>query len=432
MVALHPLDTQIIEIPFSKPERTGKLDRLVETDRGNFMVLDADESPEFETDSLVERNYGIAVLARDVVDPAYTVIVPQKVISHELLAEALETHDLNEDETWIYGSLLPQALLKRSLKIQVHLPPPGERAPVWFDCAFARKLQAITLPGFSCFTVGGLLEAALTLLDEFETIRLKDPTAASGEEQTIVASRQELDQFLLEKQRAFARRGGFAQHLAEYGYVVEANLIDVESWSFTLSTMPDQGFTSIGRLVDATVPQPDGSTMTEYGGTSVMTVRGDSEQLLDPGLPEVIPVDDPLRNGNETLHLHADEEIIRTAEIYIDALRGWEADDIVRTRANVDVLRGTLVHRNGEREEIVAAVEDSGRSGGASAAELMAARKLNESEEIDYAVYSTRHVFDPEQCKIYRRHLENIEDSVIFWDGVDASWGDKYVMFCSY
>src|SRR5690606_6944110 len=249
----------------------------------------------------------------------------------------------------------------------------------------------------------------------FETIRLKDPTAASGEDQTVIASREEFDQFLLEKQMAFANRGGFARRLAEYGYVVEANLIDVEAWSFTLSTMPDQEFTSIGRMVDATVPQPDGSTMIEYGGTSIMTVRGNSHRLLNLTLPEVIPVDDPLRSGNETLYLQADEQIVRTAEIYIDALRDWEADDIVRTRANVDVLRGTLVHRNGEREEIVAAVEDSGRSGGASAAELMAARKLNESEETNYAVYSTRHVFDPEQCKIYRRHLDNIEDSVIFW-----------------
>lgn len=425
MIALYPVGTQVLEQP-------GKPDRVVETERGNFLLLDAGESPEFETDSLVKRNYGIAELARDVVDPAYTVIVPQKVISHELMSKALETHDLHEDETWIYGCLLPKALLKRSLKIQVHLPPPSEHAPMWFDCAFAHKLQAITLPGFSCFTVRGLLEATLTLLDEFETIRLKDPTAASGEDQTVIASREEFDQFLLEKQMAFANRGGFARRLAEYGYVVEANLIDVEAWSFTLSTMPDQEFTSIGRMVDATVPQPDGSTMIEYGGTSIMTVRGNSHRLLNLTLPEVIPVDDPLRSGNETLYLQADEQIVRTAEIYIDALRDWEADDIVRTRANVDVLRGTLVHRNGEREEIVAAVEDSGRSGGASAAELMAARKLNESEETNYAVYSTRHVFDPEQCKIYRRHLDNIEDSVIFWDGVDASWGDKYVMFCSY
>ena len=409
------------------------LDMLRHTDKGDLLVLgDGGESPEFQTDSIYKRNHGIAQLARAIVDAAYTVLVPQKPMTREELRQVLEKHGLQEARTWIYGSVLPRALLNRSLKIQVHLPLPGDRTPDWFDVRFAEKLDPVTLPGYSCFTTEKLDNASMLLLDEYEDIRLKDPGAASGEEQTVIRHRAGLDRFLDEMGEKYQDQGGFESYLNEFGYVVEANLRELESWSYTLTSTPGHSFTSIGRLVESTVEQPDGSNLIEYGGTSVVTILGRSQRFGEIDLPPQIAIDDPLRVGEDQLSLTVDDAVIRVAERYIEALNDWEQDGIVRTRANVDVLKGTLVHRNGRQEGVVAAVEDSARAGGASPAELLAARHLLASNDCDYVVISSRHVFDADDCAAYRKHVGQSANGLILWDGVDASWGDKYVMFCTF
>ncbi|MDQ4075860.1 MAG: DUF3182 family protein [Chloroflexota bacterium] len=416
----------------SKVEQTPNwlqnLNRLAKTDRGDLLFLNlGQERLEILTDSVLKRNYEIARMARELVSPEYTVIMPQSAISTEGLSSERRKRGLHDRAIWVYGSILPRELLRRSTKIQVHPPLPGDDIPEWFDLEFPKRIQDTVLPGYSCFTGEKLTEATLSMLDEFAQVRLKNPRGASGEDQTVVASREALDRFLRQKQVQYESDGGFEQFLREYGYVVEANLSDVEAWSFTLTTTPRFNFTSIGRLLEAPARQPDGSVIMEYGGTSSVTIIGGPESFYDMGLPDEVIVDDPLRNQ---VVISPDDVVVSVAENHINAMREWEREGIVRTRANIDVLRGTLVYQNGERKRVTASVEDSGRAGGASPAELLSALELISSTDCNYVLHSTRHVFNREQAKVYKEYIDETEEGVIFWNGVDETWGGKYVLFC--
>ena len=411
---------------------------LTQTERGPLLVVDADdETPELQTDAIVRRNYAIGQIARQLVDPDYTVVVPQKVISRERLQAVLAERGVDENRAWVYGSVLPRRLILRSSKVQVHPTLPGDCVPAWFDPAFPVRLAGSALPGYSCFSLEALREAVHLLLKEFAAVRLKDPSGTSGEGQTKIGSEAALDRFLAQRQESWDENdrryaGNFAAYMRCYGYVVEANLSEAEPWSFTLTRTPGQAFTSFGRTVESPTRLPNGNVFMEYGGTSSLTVFGNSDGFSDKGLPDVMPVEDPLRSGEDQLLVGPDDEIVSVAEKHIGALQSWEADGAVRTRANVDVLKGALVYCDGTRETVVASVEDSGRAGGASPAELLSAVQLSTSTTYNHALHSTRHVFNRQQSAVYKAYFEAMDKGLILWDGHDRDWGDKFVFLCVY
>jgi hypothetical protein len=264
------------------------------------------------------------------------------------------------------------------------------------------------------------------MLDEYREVRLKDPNGASGVGQTTIGAVEEIDPALDAIAAGVRADCGtdLADYLATYGYVVEAEVEDVEAWSVTLTRAPDGHYSSFGRLLELTVDTEVQGAIRNYGGTSVVVVRGDPQALADLPADGVV-VDDPVVEGG-TLRLAPSAGIVDAAQRYIEGIRFWEADGAFETRANVDVNPGTLVTRDGARQRVTASVEESGRVGGASPAELLAIIALQADPDLPYAVCSTRHSFDS-AARAYAEYAATVPGSRVFWSDVDPGWDDRYV-----
>jgi hypothetical protein len=375
------------------------------------------------------RDRGITELCAQIAPPDHRVVITHSTEPLEDLGAHL-TPDGPVDDAgrplWIYGSTLPRELVERSSKVQVHEPLDGDEPPAWFDRRFPGHIRGTTVPGYSCFSPEALVRAVRDLLDTYVGVRLKDPNGNSGVGQSSVHGLDEIDREL-EAVAARVREGcgaDLADYLATHGYVVEAEIADVEAYSVTVTRTPDAHYSSFGRLLEPAVDTEDQGTIHAYGGTSVVVVRGDPEALAD--LPDDgVVVDDPVLDGG-TLRLAPTPGIVHAAQRYIEGIRLWEADGGFETRANVDVVTGTLVKRDGARQHITASVEESGRVGGASPAELLGILALRTDPDLRYAVRSTRHSFDA-AARTYARHAAGVPGSRVFWDGVDRGWDDKYV-----
>lgn len=374
------------------------------------------------------RDRGLVELCEEIAPDGYRVVIAHEAIATEDLCEVRPGSgpvDTDGTPLWIYGSTLPRALLERTSKVQVHEPFDGAEVPDWFDLEFPRYLRGTTVPGYSCFSVDSLADATRTLLEEFVTVRLKDPNGASGVGQWTVGSAEELEAVLTEVADEVGTGCAvqLAEYLAHYGYVVEAHVDDIEAWSVTATSTPDGCYSSVGRILETTVQLEARGTVPNYGGTSVVVVRGDPEALEQLPAAGVV-VDDPVRH--DRIRLAPPPGVIRAAQRFIEGMRGWEADGVIETRANVDVITGTLVRRDGSRQEIAASVEESGRVGGASSAELLGIRALRADATLSHSVHSSRHSFDSDAVA-YARHSATVPDSRVFWDGVDENWDGKYV-----
>lgn len=99
---------------------------------------------------------------------------------------------------------------------------------------------------------------------------------------------------------------------------------------------------------------------------------------------------------------------------------------MIETRANVDVISGTLTTRTGGQDEIIAAIEDSGRAGGASPAELLGILALRTDPTLTHVTRSTRHSFD-DTARAYADRVASIPGSRVFWSGIDHGFDGKFV-----
>ncbi|NMO92928.1 DUF3182 family protein [Actinomycetospora sp. TBRC 11914] len=375
------------------------------------------------------RDRGITELCAQIAPAGHRVVITHTTEPVEDLGARLTPDGPVDDggrPLWIYGSTLPRELIERSSKVQVHEPLPDDEAPAWFDRRFPRHIRGTTVPGYSCFSRDAVVRAVHDLLETYVGVRLKDPNGNSGVGQSSLHAVEEIDREL----GAVADRvregsgSGLAEYLATYGYVVEAEVADVEAYSVTVTRTPEEHYSSFGRLLEPTVATEDLGVINAYGGTSVVVVRGEPEALAQ--LPEDgVVVDDPVLAGG-TLRLSPTPGIVHAAQRYIEGIRLWEADGGFETRANVDVITGTLVKRSGARQHITASVEESGRVGGASPAELLGILALQADPDLPYAVRSTRHSFD-DAARTYARHASTVPGSRVFWDGVDEGWDGKYV-----
>jgi hypothetical protein len=390
------------------------------------LTLETNSISEGLPESARHRNEHIAQLCSQIVPKGIQVVVPQKQITTEELHSHLKQHGFARTSTWVYGSQLPEALIERSSKIQVHPIINADYAPDWFDTHFPECITETTPPGFSCFSLDDLRDAVGRILAIYQSARLKAPTATSGEDQIVVRSLAELEKILLNKANIHASEDvSFEEYVASHGYVVESNLENVKAWSATVTTLPSGTYASFGQQIELMVQQPDGSHTQIYGGTSSVTVRGDLQALLQ--LPaEGVLINDPVLS--QTIELRPNPAIIHAAQQHIAGMQRWEADGIYRTRANVDILTGDLVFRNGERRAVTVSVEDSGRAGGASPAELLGIKDLQTKPNLRYATRSSRHSFDPTQAKVYAEHTRNTPEGQVFWHEYDSFWQSTVFM----
>ena len=120
----------------------------------------------------------------------------------------------------LYGGVVPHLFVKTKAITHGLVDRDAERPPGW-STAFAERVREIVLPGYTVFSNRDAQMAARRMLAR-GPIRLKKPLSASGKDQTVVTSLNELDA-VLEKVSA--------DEMAAYGLVLEENLRQVRTLS---------------------------------------------------------------------------------------------------------------------------------------------------------------------------------------------------------
>ena len=233
----------------------------------------------------------------------------------------------------LYGGVVPHLFVKTKAITHGLVGRDAERPPGW-STAFAERVREIVLPGYTVFANRDAHMAARCMLTR-GPIRLKKPLSASGKDQTVVTSLDELDA-VLEKVSA--------DEMAEYGLVLEENLRQVR----TLSV----GEVAVGGLkisyhgTQRTVADNEGRPV--YGGSELVCVRGGWEVL------RALPMSSEVRAA------------VVAARRYDEATE--EFHGFTASRRNYDVAQG--IGADGWPQSGV--LEPSWRVGGASSAELAA------------------------------------------------------------
>jgi Protein of unknown function (DUF3182) len=259
-------------------------------------------------------------------EPLY--FVPDDTV---LLNEALGVGICSPND--LYGGVVPHLFAKTKAITHGLVDRRAER-PLGWCSAFAERVRQVVLPGYTVFSDHDARLAAGRML-RCGPVRLKKPASASGRDQTVVATWNELDP-ALEKITE--------DEMATYGLVLEENLRQVRTLSI--------GEIAVGRLrisyhgTQRTVRDNEGRPV--YGGSDLVCVRGGWEAL------------DALPMGPE---VHA---AVVAARRYDEAT--VELHGFVASRRNYDVGQGIGIDdrpRSG-------VLEPSWRVGGASSAELAA------------------------------------------------------------
>src|SRR5215467_7199692 len=164
----------------------------------------------------------------------------------------------------LYGGVVPYLFVKTKAITHGLVNRHAERPQGW-STAFAERVREIVLLGYTVFSNRDAQMAAARMLVR-GPIRVKNPLSASGKDQTVVTTLNELDA-VLEKVSA--------DEMAAYGLVLEENLRQVR----TLSV----GEVAIGGLrisyygTQRTVADNEGRQV--YGGSDLACVRGGWEVL---------------------------------------------------------------------------------------------------------------------------------------------------------
>jgi hypothetical protein len=264
--------------------------------------------------------------ARDYPGPLY--FVPDDTV---LLNEALCVGIRSPND--LYGGVVPH-LFAKTKAITHRLVDPRAERPLGWCPAFGERVRQIVLPGYTVFSSRDARVAASRMLAR-GPVRLKKPASASGRDQTVATTCNELDA-ALEKVTE--------DEMATYGLVLEENLRQVRTLSI--------GEIAVGNLrisyhgTQRTVRDNEGRPV--YGGSDLMCVRGGWEAL--DALPMVREV----------------RAAVVAARRYDEATA--EFHGFVASRRNYDVGQGIGV--DGRPRSGV--LEPSWRVGGASSAELAA------------------------------------------------------------
>ena len=116
----------------------------------------------------------------------------------------------------LYGGVVPHLFVKTKAITHGLVDRDAERPPGW-STAFAERVREIVLPGYTVFSNRDAQMAARRLLSR-GPIRVKKPLSASGKDQTVITSLDELDAVL---------ETVTADEMATYGLVLEENLRQV-------------------------------------------------------------------------------------------------------------------------------------------------------------------------------------------------------------
>lgn len=209
------------------------------------------------------------------------------------------------------------------------------QAPEGWSPLFSERVRGVVLDGLSVFSLDDARPAAEHLLYN-GPIRMKPIHACAGRGQEVIKS---LDQF-----DAILARPDAANLFAE-GVVLEQDLTQVVTHSVGQSFIGGKTLSYCGDQYLTT----DGNGDEVYGGSNLLVVQGDYDDLLELDLPEDVRL------------------AIQQAQAF-DAAADECYPDFYASRRNYDIAQG--LDSTGKQRSGV--LEQSWRMGGASSAELAA------------------------------------------------------------
>lgn len=212
---------------------------------------------------------------------------------------------------------------------------PEAKAPEGWSPLFCERVRDVVLAGLSVFALEDARPAAARLLYS-GPIRLKPVHACAGRGQEVIHS---LDEF-----EAVLARPAAAQMFSE-GVVLEQDLHDVVTHSVGQSFIGDHVFSYCGEQYLT----KDGQGEEVYGGSNLLVVPGDYEDLLKLDLPDDV------------------RQAIEQAQVF-DAAADEAYPGFFASRRNYDIAQG--LDSDGQHRSGV--LEQSWRMGGASSAEVAA------------------------------------------------------------
>lgn len=244
------------------------------------------------------------------------------------------------DEADLFGGVVAQPFVETK-SITHPLVRPDAHAPLGWSREFGQQVHDSVLPGYTAFSLDNAREAGRRLLHE-GPLRVKSVRATAGRGQLRVDSVHALDQAL---------EALDTQEIADFGLVLEANLDKVATFSVGQVRVAGTLLSYYGtqRLTH------DNTGETVYGGSDLVLVEGDFDQLLR------LKLDDCTRLA------------VKQARVY-DAAASACFRHFFASRRNYDIAQGI----DGRGRVCSGVLEQSWRIGGASSAEIFALAALRE------------------------------------------------------
>ncbi|WP_415758956.1 DUF3182 family protein [Pseudomonas sp. LT1P18] len=208
-------------------------------------------------------------------------------------------------------------------------------APEGWSPLFSERVRSVVLDGLSVFSMDDARPAAEHLLYS-GPIRIKPIHACAGRGQEVIKSLDQFDAILTRPE---------AKALFTEGVVLEQDLDKVITHSVGQSFIGDKVLSYCG---DQYLTK-DGQGEQVYGGSNLLVVRGDYDDLLELELPDDVQL------------------AIRQAQVF-DRAADEAYPGFYASRRNYDIAQG--VDSNGKQRSGV--LEQSWRMGGASSAEVAA------------------------------------------------------------
>jgi hypothetical protein len=239
----------------------------------------------------------------------------------------------------------------------------------------------VVLPGFTAFARADALRAGDLLL-QAGAVRIKRPDGVGGRGQSVVRDRRRLQEELAAIDDA---------QLAAAGVVLEANLVDVRTFSVGQASLGGLLVSYCGtqRLTRAN----DASQV--YGGSELLVARGDWDDLL-------------------ALDLAPQTRIaIAQAKVYHDAALAC-FDGMFASRSNYDVAQGYDDQGAGRS----GVLEQSWRIGGATGAEVAAIGAFLAQPELQSIGASTTEIYGdcgklPADAVVYFQDTDDIAGPLV-------------------
>lgn len=280
------------------------------------------------------------------------------------------------DEQDLFGGVVPYDYVATKA-ISHPLVKPEADAPSGWSRGFPEAVRHVALSGLTAFTAQDALRGGARLLPA-GALRLKPAGADGAHGQAVISTADELAEIV-----DAMDPGGISS-----GLVLEENLADVTTCSVGRVVVGDLVATYTGTQRLTT----DNEGAPTYGGSTLIVVRGDFDQLL----------------AWDQSH---EMRVAVTQACAYDAAANAHFPDLIASRRNYDVAQG--FDASGRWRSGV--LEQSWRIGGASGAEMAALEALRSDPAVKAVQASCVEVFGAGH--------EPPEDAFVYFNGEDRTVG---------